>query len=438
MISIPTAQEAVIIAMQHRLKQSEGLHPAQHSGLQQKSIQTLLQHALNTVPYYQNHPDIIAMKGDIQWDKFPILTRAELQKNEQKLLSNAPPASHGKHYDFRSSGSTGRPVHTKSTEFAQVFWQALTFRDHIWADRNLNGSLAAIKFLPADRARFPGTRSNRWGISPAAFGFHSPSILLNSSEPIEVQYRWLCEQQPNYLVTYPSILQELAKIQLRDKKLDSLHNVCCIGENLPPSLRQLTLDAFGCRIHDIYSSQEVGYMALQCPKSDKYHIQLENCLLEVLDENNQPCIPGQMGRVVVTPLHNYLMPLIRYEIGDYAIAGNQNCGCDCGITLPVLDRIIGRTRNLVSYPNGNKSWPAYNPMALMKLFPQSSFQIEQLNLEELQFNLQSPSKPSDSDCDKACTIIREAIGHDFRISVQHVKKLERSSGGKFEEFISRI
>lgn len=438
MISIPSPQDATVIAMQHRLQKSEALPPAHHGSLQQQFIQNLLQHALNTVPYYQNHPDIIAMQGDIDWQRFPILTRAELQNNEQSLISQKPPTGHGKYIDFRSSGSTGRPVHTRSTEYAQIYWQALTFRDHVWAKRDLSGKLAAIKFLPSDTANYPGINSHRWGTSPAAFGFHSPTCLLNSSTPTEQQYQWLCEQQPKYLVTYPSLLKELAKIQLRDNKLDTLHNISCIGENIPPLLRELVMKAFNCRIHDIYSSQEVGYMALQCPKSDKYHIQLENCLLEVLDENNQPCAPGQMGRVVVTPLHNYLMPLIRYEIGDYAIAGDSDCGCNCGVTLPVLDRIIGRTRNLVSYPNGNKSWPAYNPMALMELFPKSSFQIEQLSLENLRLNLQSSTKPTDEKCKKAQAIICEAIGYDFKIEICHVKELSRSSGGKFEEFISRI
>ncbi|MCT7358895.1 MAG: hypothetical protein COB09_07040 [Thalassobium sp.] len=435
MISIPTPEEATTIAMQIRLQQSERLSSEQRSVLQQQSVQALLQHALNTVPYYQQHPAIMAMNGNIQWDKFPLLTRTQLQRNEKELLSTQPPAEHGRHFEFRSSGSTGRPVQTWSTEHAQVYWRAFTLRDHLWAGRNMNASLAAIKFLPVDEARYPGQQGDRWGKSAAALGFRAPAGLLNSSEPLDVQYRWLCERQPQYLVTYPSVLQELARIQLREKRLNSLHNVSSIGENLPPSLRDLVHRAFGCRVHDVYSSQEVGYMALQCPHHDHYHIQLENCLLEVLDDNNQPCAPGQIGRVVITQLHNYLMPLIRYEIGDYAIPGES---CDCGITLPVLQRIIGRTRNLVTYPDGRKSWPAYNPMALMELFPQASFQLEQLSLEELQLNLQTPVTPGEEDYMQARRIICDAIGHDFQIRICQVEQLPRSAGGKFEEFISRI
>jgi len=30
----------------------------------------------------------------------------------------------------------------------------------------------------------------------------------------------------------------------------------------------------------------------------------------------EACAPGEIGRVVVTPLHNFAMPLFRYDIGD--------------------------------------------------------------------------------------------------------------------------
>jgi phenylacetate-CoA ligase len=54
---------------------------------------------------------------------------------------------------------------------------------------------------------------------------------------------------------------------------------------------------------------------------------------------------------VVTPLHNFAMPLIRYAIGDYAEAGPP---CACGRGLPVLARILGRARNLLTLPHGER------------------------------------------------------------------------------------
>lgn len=61
----------------------------------------------------------------------------------------------------------------------------------------------------------------------------------------------------------------------------------------------------------MYSANEVGYIALQCPRTEVYHVLSEGALVEVLDEHGQACAPGAIGRVVVTPLHNFAMPLFR-------------------------------------------------------------------------------------------------------------------------------
>jgi phenylacetate-CoA ligase len=62
--------------------------------------------------------------------------------------------------------------------------------------------------------------------------------------------------------------------------------------------------------------------------------------IEVLDNNNNSVKEDEEGRIIVTNLYNYSMPLIRYEIGDAAILGTKNCRC--GSSLPVLQSITGR------------------------------------------------------------------------------------------------
>ena len=82
----------------------------------------------------------------------------------------------------------------------------------------------------------------------------------------------------------------------------------------------------------MYSCEEAGYIALQCPQAEHYHCQSESVLVEVLDDEGRPCTPGQVGKVVLTALHNFAMPLIRYENQDYAEVGPP---CACGRGLPV-------------------------------------------------------------------------------------------------------
>jgi phenylacetate-coenzyme A ligase PaaK-like adenylate-forming protein len=90
---------------------------------------------------------------------------------------------------------------------------------------------------------------------------------------------------------------------------------------------------------DLYAADEAGCIALQCPDHEHYHVQSESVLVEVLDVEGRACAPGAVGRVVVTTLQNFAMPLVRYDIGDVAEAGDP---CPCGRGLPVLRRIARR------------------------------------------------------------------------------------------------
>lgn len=435
LFDLPNQQLALAEAFQFQLSQTQTLSINRLNDAQFTAINVLIQQAVNSVPFYQKHNVYRDVKSWEDFKNLPLVSREQIQHYQQDFISRAELKGHGNNIEFRSSGSTGSPVHALSTDRAQFYWKAITLRDHLWHKRDFTQSLAVIKNLAADEGRYPGIKNPVWGPSTSAIFSTGPSFILNSSETIDVQYQWLVENQPEYLLTYPSSLHELAKHHLKEKQRLVLKGISTLGESLSDATRALVREAFDCAIKDMYSAQEVGYMALQCPNHDHYHIQSEVCLVEILDENNQPCAPGELGRVVVTPLHNFRMPLIRYAIGDYAIAGEQ---CDCGMNLPTIKRIIGRTRNLVTYPNGKKSWPAYNPMALMKRMPNCQFQIVQQSISKLELRVCGSIELTDDIRRDVTNIITAAIGYPFSIEIQKVEKIDRAASGKFEEFVSKV
>src|SRR3546814_9612839 len=70
------------------------------------------------------------------------------------------------------------------------------------------------------------------------------------------------------------------------------------------------------------------------------------------------------------------MPLLRYEIGDFATVGAAS---PCGRGLPVLDRILGRVRNMLVTPDGQRIWPAFGTQTLVKVAPIRQYQFVQLD-----------------------------------------------------------
>jgi phenylacetate-CoA ligase len=201
-----------------------------------------------------------------------------------------------------------------------------------------------------------------------------------------------------------------------------------------PDLRTVCQEVFGVPLVDIYTCKEVGYMAIQCPQCENYHIQSENLLVEILDDEDNPCQPGQPGRIIVTGLHNLAMPLLRYEIRDYAIPGPP---CACGRGLPVISRVLGRSRNMVTLPNGDKKWPI-GFLKCAEIAPIQQFQFVQKNLTQIEARLVTERPLTEKEHELLRETLNQTFGYSFELVIHYLNSIPRSANGKFEEFVSEI
>ena len=133
---------------------------------------------------------------------------------------------------------------------------------------------------------------------------NGPSALLNIGTRIQDQVEWLQRIDPDYLLTYPGNIQAIAIHCERNKiRFPRLKQVHTISDLLRPEVHKICREVLDVPVVDVYSGAEVGYIALQCPESENLHIQSESVFVEVLDENGNACRPGEVGEVVITPLH---------------------------------------------------------------------------------------------------------------------------------------
>jgi phenylacetate-CoA ligase len=255
--------------------------------------------------------------------------------------------------------------------------------------------------------------------------------LLDVRVPIAEQVDWLLRRKPGYLITLPSNLALIARHCLDHAiRLPTLRLVRTVSEVVTDDLRVLCQQALGVPIADVYSTEEVGPIALQCPLHTHYHVQSEAVLVEVLDEQGAPCGPGQAGRVVVTPLHNLAMPLLRYDVGDYAGVGPP---CDCGRTLPVLTRILGRDRNRLVMPNGERTYaPVSSRIGEVAAIIQH--QMVQTRIDQLELRIVARRQLTDDETRFLRDVILRNIGHPFPLEIVYVDAIPRTESGKFEDF----
>jgi phenylacetate-CoA ligase len=144
---------------------------------------------------------------------------------------------------------------------------------------------------------------------------------------------------------------------------------------------------------------------------------------------------GLAPRVVVTPLHNFAFPLLRYDIGDLAEVGKP---CPCGRGLPVLARILGRQRNMLTYPDGRRVWPILNFKSLAEVLPIQQMRMTQRTLHHIEVELVTPKPPDAGAQARLAQTVRQNLGHAFELSFVFPAHIARSAGGKFEDFVSML
>lgn len=440
---VPNPWAAGVIGMLYQMDQTQWwpIEDMRARQLAQSSI--VLKHAYSTTAFYRGLYDRAGVDVDAigtwnDWRQLPIVTRSDLQSADTTWHSNAVPQDHGELMQHFTSGSTGRPLRSLSTTLTHLLKIALVMRNHQWAGRDTQQKIAFIQEA-GDAPPRQGKRTNYWQKSLAPVIDSGPALTISVRLSVAEQVALLMDFAPTYLITYPSVLAALARYCIEHQRaLPELEQVGTYGEILEPSCRELIREAWNVAVIDGYSAKEMGPIALQCPRHEHYHVQSDAVIVEILDEQGQACVPGEVGRVVLTSLHNFAAPMIRYDIGDFAEQGSL---CDCGRTLPVMKRILGRQRNMLKYPDGSQRWPSLSAKGLAAasaagLPPVQQFQLVQHSLERLEGRIVVPVAFSEAEEDVVRAYLRSQLGAHWEIAFSYLSEIPRTTRGKFEDFVS--
>lgn len=429
--ALPDDASARLLALQYQLEQSQWWPAERLQALQQQQFAQVFRHSVTTVPFYRQRFAPWAA-GIADWSRFrelPVSTRRDIQQAGTAMYSAAPPPAHGPVVTTQSSGSTGSPLVTRGTGWTQMLWLSFLLRDHLWHRRDLRGKLAAIRSKTAD-----GRLAN-WGLATMPFAT-GPSVVRGLSADLDEQLRWLVQENPDYVISYATNIQMLARRSLElGLRLPQLQQARTYGEMLRPDARAEVRAAWGVEIVDSYSSEELGYIASQCPQCEHYHVQAEGLIVEVLNASGEPCRPGEVGQIVVSTLHNFAMPLLRYAAGDYAEVGED---CRCGRGLPLLRRIVGRQRNMVVRPDGVRHWPSFPSEIWKGIAPVLQIQLVQDAVDHIEARLVMPRALAGTEGDRLTAALQHCLDYPFRITLRQVNDIPRGAGQKYEDFVSLL
>lgn len=278
-----------------------------------------------------------------------------------------------------------------------------------------------------------GTADPEYLAPEGGFGWHfadpgGKSYALRATAGLAEQAEFLRRCKADYLTTQPSMAEALAEHVVRAGSAPRLQAVLTIGETLTDEQRQLFRQAFGARALDTYGCIEIGNIAAECPVCGFYHVNAEAVLLEVLDERGRTVAPGETGRAVLTALHNFAMPLIRYEIGDRVTLASRGNRCKRG--LPSIAAIAGRETELFVTRAGERYFPAAIIQRLAEYLDFAEMILVQTDYEAVELRYIPGDRGIANRLDEAKAFAESTIGHGVTVKLVRVAELPRPPGAK--------
>jgi phenylacetate-CoA ligase len=359
----------------------------------------------------------------------PIMLREDFRA---LIAAHAPevPVEHGNLSTYSTSGSTGVPVTFWRTEMALRI-----NTNHYWADHQRQGRdlTKQLSVLTAGQAAHDGTHRNQTGEPWLHPG--QQLVRLTTQFTLEEHALWLCNDPVAYLATPPGTLTGIiAMIEELGIEAPKLLQIMTHGQTVSPELRQRTREVLGASIRDRYSCEETGPIAFQCPESDDYyHCCVGNVVVEVVGGDNQPLPEGTQGTVLVTGLHQWASPAIRYELGDIACFHAHCPGC--GVTVPTLSQLLGRKHILLRMKD--RSWRYVQPLARdwLKCATFREYRLVQTNPFSFRAEFVMDHPISTSEVDALANMLSKCIGPEFSFELIQLDAIPWPPGRKRQEFV---
>jgi phenylacetate-CoA ligase len=430
------------------LLRREFLEPQSASDIEARELQRIISFAKSRVPFYRDSEIWQEFTIDRPVDReslaaMPVISKTQLREDFEAFNALRLPKGERIAYETKSSGTTGTPVRVRFGQQAGLAFGPLSQRLHRWARFDPLRKQAVIRQArvlpknPDGSALKDGQIQRQGGWMYIRDLFHTGSqVAITRGNPLEFQLEWLRAERPAYLVTSPGLLESLV-YAAQGKPVDSLLGLRAIAATLTEAVRKQIESATQLAVQQPYGLNEIGLAANRCA-AGRYHANAEHCVLEVVDENNRPCKPGEFGRVLVTGVTNVAMPLIRYDTGDVAEAVSGEC--DCGRTMPAIGRIHGRFRPLRFAPEGTAMrmdvlFNVLRTRQLDALRDLREYQLHQFRDGRFEMRLATRGEPDA----RLVAALREAWDQeagDARLDIVRVDAISRIPGQKTQDFTS--
>lgn len=412
------------------LEKAQWWEPERIEQTRNQSLAQLVSIAYSEVPYYREIMDQAGVRAeDIRTPealrKIPVSTKESLRANYPERVSRP---TGRKTYEASTSGSSGTNFYVREDSDTAGRYRACFLLALEWAGWHFGEPQVQTGISPH--------RSLDRKFKDFLLQCHYISAYDLTDSHLDATLDLIEKHRIDHLWGYPGSLYLLAQRAIHRGWNRPLRSIATWGDNLILQYRRTIETAFKNQVYDTYGCSEGVQISAQC-ENGHYHLHELDTIVEFLDDNGVPVQSNQTGNIVVTRLHPGPMPLIRYNIGDLGVAGeNQNCACGRGFGM--MESIQGRDTDIIKTRGGNRLIVHFFT-GVLEYFPEIKyFQVVQASLDTLTLRVVPANGFTQNTAGRIITRLKEKGVGDLEIIVEEVAEIPLSPAGKRRFVISQV
>jgi phenylacetate-CoA ligase len=388
---------------------------------QQKQLQNLLRHAAQRSAFWRKRVGN-NLASDFRLSRLPVLTRSEVLNQVDAEGPLLAPSDGLQTIKRATSGSSGTPVHFFVSEMNVAYSAVRSDAQHFMEGRDLALNSTRLRPEPLSNKKGFTVKKNEPGTLGSFIRTGNVKSIEYFHPDMEALREELERDSIGYLVAHPHLIETMLQdVDAGFFKRAGTAMFTPIASELAADLRQVFSD-IGIPVRATYSSEEVGFIGMECEKiAGCYHVATSNVIVEVVEDDSIRVDGVEGGRVLVTDLHSYATPFVRYDLGDFATLGPS---CRCGHDGPVLSNVYGRGKRLLKHADGRVSifHPRGKDLAAIAKFDE--YRIRQTDVKNIVVEIGRSDSLTPEQTMAFISLIKQHAGDGFDVTVKAVAQID--------------
>lgn len=405
----------------------EKLSTEEIMNLQQEKLLKLIKFACNHVDFYKEL-NIVFDTNDpyVLINRFSIINKQYVNQNIEKFLS----VKHKEKFTaLYSSGSSGNPgvvyidkkTHSRIRALNTLFWE--------WGDYKIG--------YPTLQLGATLKRSFEKRVKDMLFNVdYQEAFNLDDQIILEVLKKYINKKA--FFIGYASGLYTYAKVAKKYNVNVQFYSVISLGDKMFDHYRELIEEQFKCKVFVTYGSNEGFSIASEAADGKMYQIS-PHVYIEILNKDLKPVKPGEVGKAYVTSLDNYVMPLIRFDIGDLVALSEEPASEQNLKPFPLVAKVIGRDTDIIYTRSGKSLIVHFFTVIMGRRNDIEQFRVVQINMDKIVIEYIPTLFFGASTLAEINSRVREYVSEEeLEVEFKEVEKIPNSPSGKPQIIVSQL